>query len=87
MNRAATRTRQQRVRRRRASLRRRGTAHARWRSAAQHPMAAPRGSTLLSLVQEVQQRVNSDVEVVRIVRWLVNSGTVVLTGSFAGRHF
>ena len=50
-------------------------------------MAAPRGSTLLSLVQEVQQRVNSDVEVVRIVRWLVNSGTVVLTGSFAGRHF
>ena len=46
-----------------------------------------RGSTLLALVQEVQRRASSDAEVVRIVRGLVNSGAVVLTGSFAGRTF
>ena len=39
------------------------------------------------LVQEVQKRVRNDAEVVRIIRWLVNSGAVVLTGNFAGRHF
>jgi hypothetical protein len=42
---------------------------------------------LLALVQEVQRRASSDAEVVRIVRGLVNSGAVVLTGSFAGRTF
>jgi hypothetical protein len=42
---------------------------------------------LLALVQEVQRRASSDTEVVRIVRRLVNSGAVVLTGSFAGRIF
>ena len=41
---------------------------------------------MLQLVQEVQKRVRNDSEVVRIIRWLVNSGAVVLTGNFAGRH-
>jgi len=41
---------------------------------------------MLQLVQEVQKRVRNDAEVVRIIRWLVNSGAVVLTGTFAGRH-
>jgi len=46
-----------------------------------------RRSTLLALVQEVQQRAHSDAEVVRVVRWMVNSGVVVLCGNFAGRRF
>ncbi|MDX2166240.1 MAG: hypothetical protein SF182_04230 [Deltaproteobacteria bacterium] len=66
--------------------RRHATLHARRRFAAE-PIFAPRGSTLLALVQEVQRRVSNDAEVVRVVRWLVNSGTVVLTGNFAGHHF
>jgi hypothetical protein len=49
--------------------------------------AIHRGATLLELVQAVQQQVASDMEVVAVVRWLVNSGAVVLTGSFAGRRF
>jgi hypothetical protein len=85
MNRAATRTRHQRARRRRAVLRRRGTLHARWSPPAQR--SSPRRSTLLALILELQQRIGDDAEVVRIVRWLVNSGRVVLSGSFAGRHF
>ena len=69
-------------------VRRHATLHAHRRSSADAaPASAPRGSTLLALVQEVQQRVSNDAEVVRVIRWLVNSGTVVLTGSFAGRHF
>jgi len=44
-----------------------------------------RGSTLLALVQEVQRRVENDADVVRVVRWMVNTGAVVLTGTFAGR--
>jgi hypothetical protein len=44
-----------------------------------------RGSTLLALVQEVQRRARTDAEVVRIVRRMVNTGVVVLTGTFAGR--
>jgi hypothetical protein len=47
----------------------------------------PRRSTLLRLVQEATQRACSDAEVVRVVRRQVNSGEVVLTGSFAGRRF
>lgn len=43
-----------------------------------------RGSTLLDLVQQVQRVVENDADVVRLVRWLVNSGLVVLTGNFAG---
>jgi hypothetical protein len=43
-----------------------------------------RGSTLLDLVQQVQRVVENDADVVRLVRWMVNSGLVVLTGNFAG---
>src|SRR5262249_56414585 len=43
------------------------------------------GSTLLALVQEVQRHVENDADVVRIIRWMVNTGVVVLTGTFAGR--
>jgi hypothetical protein len=43
-----------------------------------------RGSTLLALVQEVQKRFENDADVVRKIRFLVNSGAVVLTGTFAG---
>jgi hypothetical protein len=89
MKRTATRAQQQpRLRRRRTVARRHLTLHAHRRQFASEVAAAtPRGSTLLALVQEVQQRVANDADVVRIIRWLVNSGTVVLTGSFAGRHF
>jgi hypothetical protein len=44
-----------------------------------------RGSTLLALVQDVQRQVENDADVVRIIRWMVNSGAVVLTGTFARR--
>ena len=43
------------------------------------------GSTLLALVNEVTRQVENDADVVRIIRWMVNSGAVVLTGTFAGR--
>jgi hypothetical protein len=86
MNRAANTDRQQQ-RRRRMMARRQATLHARRRRFAAEPLFAPRGSTLLNLVQEVQRQVSNEAEVIRVVRWLVNSGTVVLTGSFAGRHF
>lgn len=46
-----------------------------------------RGSTLLALVQEVQRVVENDADVVRLVRWMVNSGLVVLTGNFAQQRF
>ena len=49
--------------------------------------AQRRGSTLLALVQEIQKRVENDADVVRLVRWMVNSGAIVLTGSFAGQRF
>lgn len=45
------------------------------------------GSTLLALVQEVQRVVENDADVVRLVRWMVNSGLVVLAGNFAQRRF
>jgi hypothetical protein len=45
-----------------------------------------RASTLLDLVQSVQHQVASDTEVVTIVTWLINTGAVVLTGSFAGQR-
>jgi hypothetical protein len=47
---------------------------------------ACRRSTLLALVQEVQRRTRTDAEVVRVVRRLVNSGAVILTGNFAGHR-
>lgn len=43
-------------------------------------------STMLELVQAIQDQVASDTEVVTIIRWLVNSGTVILAGSFAGQR-
>ncbi|MBX3025435.1 hypothetical protein KF840_11080 [bacterium] len=86
MNQAATKVGQLRARRRN-TVHRPGTLRFRWRQAARHAPLPSDESTLLQLVQEVQKRVRNDAEVVRIVRWLVNSGAVVLTGTFAGRHF
>jgi hypothetical protein len=45
-----------------------------------------RACTLLELVQSIQPDVSSDAELVTIVKWLINSGAVVLTGSFAGQR-
>lgn len=87
MKQTATKTRRQRVRRRRATVHRRGALRIHWRRACRAEPLATDESTLLQLVQEVQKRVRNDAEVVRIVRWLVNSGAVMLTGTFAGRHF
>jgi malonyl CoA-acyl carrier protein transacylase len=88
MKQAATKVGQLRARRRRRrTVHRHGTLQLRWRQSARKAPLPSDESTLLQLVQEVQKRVRNDAEVVRIVRWLVNSGAVVLTGSFAGRHF
>ena len=46
-----------------------------------------RQTSLLSLVQEIQKRVENDADVVRLVRWMVNSGAVTLSGTFADRRF
>ncbi|MGH7790137.1 MAG: hypothetical protein ACRERC_24940 [Candidatus Binatia bacterium] len=43
-----------------------------------------RRTTLLDLIQVVQQYVATDAEVVAVVTFLVNSGAVVLAGNFAG---
>ena len=43
-----------------------------------------RRTTLLDLIQVVQQYVASDAEVIAIVTLLVNSGAVILAGNFAG---
>jgi hypothetical protein len=42
--------------------------------------------TMLELVALVQATARSDHEIVRRVRKLVNSGRVILCGSFAGRR-
>jgi hypothetical protein len=84
---AATTNRRQRVRHRRAAVHRRGALRLRWRQACRAEPFDTDRSTLLQLVHEVQKRVRNDADVVRIVRWLVNSGAVMLTGTFAGRHF
>jgi hypothetical protein len=78
--------------RRRPAARRRGRIHhrhlrARHRFARHIDRGGRRGSTLLALVQEVQQRFENDADVVRVVRRMVNSGAVVLTGNFAGARF
>ena len=50
-------------------------------------MAKPSNqTTLLELVQTVQDQAGSDAEVVAIIAELVNSGRVVLRGIFAGRR-
>jgi len=41
-------------------------------------------STMLDLVQAVQDSTRTDAEVVAVIVSLINSGRVVLTGSFAG---
>jgi hypothetical protein len=38
-------------------------------------------------VQEVQKRYRNDADVVRAIRRLVNSGSLVLSGTFAGHRF
>ncbi|MEO8601119.1 MAG: hypothetical protein ABI629_00945 [bacterium] len=40
----------------------------------------------MALIVELQERIDNDDELVRIVRRLVNSGTIVLTGNFAGHR-
>jgi len=42
--------------------------------------------TLLELVQSVQDTCRSDAEVVAVITHMVNTGRVVLTGSFAGKR-
>jgi hypothetical protein len=85
----------------RRKARRRAVAHRRSRTHAHHQRAryrlaryiddssgvGGRGSTLLALVHEIQKRVENDADVVRLVRWMVNSGAIVLTGTFAGQRF
>jgi hypothetical protein len=43
-------------------------------------------TTLLDLVQAVQDHCSYDAEVVAVITHLVNSGRVVLRGTFAGRR-
>ncbi|MCK6555623.1 hypothetical protein L6Q96_13750 [Candidatus Binatia bacterium] len=45
-----------------------------------------RKTTLLELVQAVQDYCTTDGEVVAVVMHLVNSGRVVLCGTFSGRR-
>lgn len=46
----------------------------------------PYQSTLLELVQIVQRQCRSEREVAKLITRLVNSGRVVLTGSFVGER-
>ena len=43
-------------------------------------------TTLLELVQTVQDTCRSDAEVVAVITHMVNTGRVVLRGSFAGER-
>jgi hypothetical protein len=43
-------------------------------------------TTLLELVKAIQDVAQSDTEVVAVIRHLVNSRRVVLTGNFAGEY-
>jgi hypothetical protein len=47
-------------------------------------MAIPSQSTLLDLVQAINTYATSDAEVVATVAYLINSGRVLLCGTFAG---
>jgi len=49
-------------------------------------MKRMRRSTLLELVQIVQDLASSDDEVVAIVSHMLNTGRVVLSGTFAGHR-
>jgi len=46
-----------------------------------------RRSTMLELVQTVQDLAGSDEEVVAIIAHMLNTGRVVLSGTFAGQRF
>jgi hypothetical protein len=46
----------------------------------------PIQTTLLNLVQVVQEFARSDDEVVAVSTYLINTGRVVLAGTFAGRR-
>src|SRR5262249_20895097 len=65
--------------------RRRRAVDRTWRRGTTYVRRVGHGDTLLALVDEVQRHVENDADVVRIIRWMVNSGAVVLTGTFAGR--
>jgi hypothetical protein len=87
MKQVAVMDRRQTKRRAVTAGRRRSRAYRKHYGVARRYMArrpAGRGSTLLDLVQQVQRVVENDADVVRLVRWMVNSGLVVLTGNFAG---
>ncbi|MBI4514993.1 MAG: hypothetical protein HY699_04155 [Deltaproteobacteria bacterium] len=46
----------------------------------------PYRSTMLELVQTIQDYCGSDDEVVAVIAHMLRSGRVVLTGNFARRH-
>lgn len=46
----------------------------------------PRRATLLELVVAVQDSASSDEEVVQVIHHMLESGSVVLSGSFAGHR-
>jgi hypothetical protein len=72
---------------------RRGRVHhhaqgqARFRRYRESARRLGRRVTLLALVQEVQRHFENDADVVRAIRYVVNSGAVVLIGNFAGSRF
>ncbi len=45
-----------------------------------------RRTTLLNLVQAVQDHARSDAEVVAVIAHMLRTGRVVLTGTFAGQR-
>jgi len=45
-----------------------------------------RRTTLLELVQTVQDTCTTDAEVVAVITHMVNTGRVILRGTFAGRQ-
>ena len=45
-----------------------------------------RSVTLLDLIRAIQDTCGSDAEVVAVIRHMVNTGRVVLGGTFAGRR-
>jgi hypothetical protein len=49
--------------------------------------AGPQGSALLALVREIQKRVENDADVVRLMRWMVNSGAIAVAAPLAGQRF
>jgi hypothetical protein len=84
---------ERKLERRRETAQRRSRAQAYYlraryrRLARQAEVNGRRHATLLALVQEIQKRVENDADVVRLVRWMVNSGAVTLSGNFADQRF